>query len=728
MRRGSRDCEPVTAVWPGANLAPDQVVAQLEHPNIVPLHALGLDEQGRPFYTMKLVRGVTLREVLEALLISQPETVRQYPLASLLTVFQKVCDAVAFAHSRRVIHRDLKPANIMLGEYGEVLVMDWGLAKVLANDRDPVKVGRPVDGDGTAAGSDPAQTLEGHVLGTPNYMSPEQASGQNEHLDERSDIFALGAVLYHLLVLRPPFMGKTAGEVLARILEGEVTPPDQVRTGEPRASDRSAAGWPHCPGGLVPPALSAVVMKALATRPEDRYPTVRALQQDISAYQHGFATTAERATPWKLLRLAAKRRKAELSVAAAALLVLAVVIAAFVFKVTWTLAELRKVAPSFMAEAGVLAGERRFAAALEKVDCALRLLPNEAAYHVVRGHLCQARWLWTEAADAYLRAQALGDRSPETARALYLTQKIRTEIERDRQPAAATLRELRQSLLEQERYAEAYALSERIGHEDATELEQWRAQLAQAQLRGVLEYDRTHPEGLLSLTLTEGPTPDISALRGLPLTRLVLGHEDTVPHVACLVRDLSPLRGMPLRALRIYGSPVADLTPLRGLPLEELHLKDMKEVTDLGPLRGMRLKGLVLSVLPRLRDLGPLRGMPLEVLALNGSPLVTDLSPVRGAPFIYVSLIDSGVSDLSPLANSPLGNLILMGCQNVADLSPLTNLVRLDHLVIPRQCENLEPLRGLPMLKRLGYDLPGFALSNITSAEQFWREWDAREK
>jgi serine/threonine protein kinase len=170
-----------------------QVTAQLEHPNIVPVHDLGIDSVGQPFYTMKLVAGITLKKVLELLSRDLPETAAKYSLGSLLTIFQKVCDAVAFAHSRGVIHRDLKPANIMLGKFGEVLVMDWGLAKILgrkgaiatddATTIDHLKGARSDEEEGFA-------TMAGSVMGTPHYMSPEQARGEIDRLDARSDIFA----------------------------------------------------------------------------------------------------------------------------------------------------------------------------------------------------------------------------------------------------------------------------------------------------------------------------------------------------------------------------------------------------------------------------------------------------------------------------------------------------------------------------------------------------------
>ena len=152
-----------------------RVLGQLAHPNIVPVHDLGTDVQGRHFYTMKLVQGVTLHEILGKLKAGDQETVAKYPLNALLTVFQKVCDAVAFAHSRGIIHRDLKPQNIMVGEFGEVLVMDWGLAKHLDDehhakteaDRAQAIEGFTELSDAELAAGSGSLTLEGAVMGSP---------------------------------------------------------------------------------------------------------------------------------------------------------------------------------------------------------------------------------------------------------------------------------------------------------------------------------------------------------------------------------------------------------------------------------------------------------------------------------------------------------------------------------------------------------------------------------
>ncbi len=292
-----------------------RITAQLEHPNIVPVHELGVNELDQPFYTMKFVRGVSLGKVLEQLSLEDPAAVQKYPLSTLLTFFQKVCDAIAFAHSRGIIHRDLKPENIMLGAYGEALVMDWGLAKMLGHGEPAFE---PSSGEAApatrASGLIPetgngAQTVVGTILGSLQYMPPEQANGQIDDLDPRADIYALGAMLYYILALHPPFTGDES-EVLASVRAGRLIGPAQAL---------GTKKLPHLPGGRIPESLAAVVLKAMALQPASRYQTVPELQSEIDAYQSGFATAAENAGGWKLATLFFRRHRT-VSMAAALLL------------------------------------------------------------------------------------------------------------------------------------------------------------------------------------------------------------------------------------------------------------------------------------------------------------------------------------------------------------------------------------------------------------------------
>ena len=211
-----------------------QITGQLEHPNIVPVHELGVSDSGRIYYTMKMVEGVTLLDVIKGVREHRHEIIDKYPISRLLTVFAKVCDAVAFAHSRGVIHRDLKPDNVMIGDFGEVLLMDWGLAKVVG---DKAMLSGMIEEDGVsleeAVNRIPARqsmanqrTLEGQILGTPNYMPPEQAAGKISELDKRTDIYSLGGVLYDLLCLRAPIEGANLKEMVEKINKGYIPNPN----------------------------------------------------------------------------------------------------------------------------------------------------------------------------------------------------------------------------------------------------------------------------------------------------------------------------------------------------------------------------------------------------------------------------------------------------------------------------------------------------------------------
>jgi serine/threonine protein kinase len=239
-----------------------QVLARLEHPGIVPIHDVGTLHDGRVFYTMKFIEGQRLDKHLESV-ESVPDRLR---------LFLRICDAVAFAHARGVLHRDLKPANVMIGSFGEVLVLDWGLAKILtdaarsATTEDAqetiVEPARTEPRDASDTTEFAATTAHGTVMGTPGYMSPEQACGDNAKLDERSDIFSLGALLRFLLTR----------ETMAS--------PARTKLSDP-ALDKS---------------LEAICAKTTAADPQARYPKVVELAADVSRYLEGLPVSARQET------------------------------------------------------------------------------------------------------------------------------------------------------------------------------------------------------------------------------------------------------------------------------------------------------------------------------------------------------------------------------------------------------------------------------------------------
>jgi len=218
----------------------------LDHPNIVPVHDLVIDNEGAASYTMKLVQGQTLTE-----LIDKQRTLRD--LEHILSCLIKACESLAFAHERGVIHRDLKPDNVMIGSHGQVYVMDWGCAQYVGSDRSLV---------------DGLKEEDGLVIGTVDYMAPEQAHGRISQIDARTDVFGVGGMLYRALTGRPPYTGGTMLDKVRLAQAGNVIPPEQVSAGSMKP----------------PPQLSRIAMKAMAKDPKDRFQNTEALARELRSF------------------------------------------------------------------------------------------------------------------------------------------------------------------------------------------------------------------------------------------------------------------------------------------------------------------------------------------------------------------------------------------------------------------------------------------------------------
>ena len=262
-------------------LAEARITGRLEHPNIVPVHALGVLPDGTAAFAMKRVRGEAISTILAHVKAGDAEARREHSRLRLLGVFQQVCQAIHFAHANGILHRDIKPANIMVGPFGEVFVMDWGIAKVIgapvAEPISPIRSDAPpsvVQRPSSIAGG----TSVGAILGTPEYMAPEQAMGRHDQLDARSDVYSLGATLYEILVGRPAFQGVTPMETIAWVVAG----PDPT-------FDESVDGTP------IPTALKAICLRAMARRKEDRYESARQLFLAVEAFVTGTVERERRA-------------------------------------------------------------------------------------------------------------------------------------------------------------------------------------------------------------------------------------------------------------------------------------------------------------------------------------------------------------------------------------------------------------------------------------------------
>ncbi len=286
-----------------------RITGQLEHPGIVPVYELSVHpEDGDPFYTMRFVRGKTLNQAVHAYHEKRDDG-RAGPLdlASLLTTFVSLCNTVGYAHSRGVIHRDLKGQNVVLGDFGEVILLDWGIAKLVGPGQptkgDPAAAGMVVSlGEGGAAHEG---TAHGEVIGTPFYMAPEQAEGRVEEIDARTDIYGLGAILYEILGGKAPYEGYATGEVLRKVREGALPSP---RLTNPEVSK----------------ALEAICLKAMAKRREDRYPTALVLAEEVRRWLADEPVSAYR-EPWTIRLARSARRHRTAVLAGAAVLIMAVV-------------------------------------------------------------------------------------------------------------------------------------------------------------------------------------------------------------------------------------------------------------------------------------------------------------------------------------------------------------------------------------------------------------------
>ena len=616
-------------------------------------------------------------------------------------------------------------------------------------------------------------------------MAPEQANGQVETLDARTDIFALGGVLYNILTLHTPVTGQTVPEMIRQIRSGEILPPASYnsKTGRKPAGTIKvgAKSFPqppliplrHCPGERIPESLGAVAMKALALNPADRYPSVPELQKDIEAYQGGFATGAEKASAWRQLALLVLRHKQEFTLAAVALGVLLATVAGFVVKVTQeknramaseqradserqraqiektrtqierdraekTLISLRETAPVFRDQAMAELHEQRLDAALKKLAYAIELRPDVAEYHYLSGNVLQTALRFAEAEAFYRQALARDPAHVLAKENLALCVKLRTANANDAELPSAALKEMRLAMLHQGRISEANILLPRLGKDIPLMVETCRTALGKNGIVNLLNGD--------TIQVILNPTiENLSMLRGMRID-ILIGWR-------CQVADLRPLQGMALSEFYYGRTPVSDLRPLHGMPLNVSDLTPLAgmpltnlgaaftEIRDLTQLHGLPLQELNLCSARLVADLQPLAGMPLTFLHILGATGVTDLKPLQGMPLRYFNCTQTQVTDLRPLQGMPLEELHLTGApasdlsplrgmplrtlalpSKSTDLTPLVDCRQLETVIVSSDCPGITFLRSLPNLKQIG---PNSAA--LLPVAEYWKQSDEQK-
>jgi tetratricopeptide (TPR) repeat protein len=609
-------------------------------------------------------------------------------------------------------------------------------------------------------------------------MAPEQAEGRGEEIDARSDIFALGGILYNILTLHPPVLGSSVAEIVQKVRTGNIAHPStfnqaNIKRRKHAAADRSegmVAG--HYSGRGIVESLSAVAMKAMQLLREERYQTVTEMQRDIEAYQNGFATVAEQASTWKQLTLLIKRHKAAFIVSHAALLILLIAGVSFTVKVTSekrraesALRDLRGTAPTFVAQAEALMKEHKFEDALANISHATLLAPTDARYHAMKGNILESLLRFGEAEQAYAEALACSRASqkrgynvgggevrsvlesalPLAEANIKLCQKLRQQNEGRAEVLPSSLSELQAAMRQQGRLDEAVALAMRQRKDNAQAYETWKAVLVRSGLVPSDEIDKRYSmdeAGMIDLLLNSINPASIAPLKGMPVKFL-----DLLPNGNHEIRltDLSPLKGMPLEWLNLcLNIHITDLTPLKGMPLKVLSLSNCRSLIDFSPLQGMPLEELNLSN-TQMSDLGPLRGMPLRSLDLVSTPVtdlgplegralktlyfdsnrIADISPLHGMPLEDLHLRSTDVSDLRPLRGMPLKQLDLSYSRKLQDLTPLADCPTLERLILPAQCKDVEFLRRLPHLQHLSFEEVPW--DKAPTAAEFWKEYDAKK-
>ena len=723
-----------------------QALAMMDHPNIARVLDAGCTSSGRPYFVMELVQGIPITKYCDD---------KQLNTSERLELFIQVCHAVQHAHQKGIIHRDLKPSNVLVIIYDSKptpKIIDFGVAKALHQQLTEATM----------------FTQFGAVVGTLEYMSPEQAEMDALGTDTRSDIYSLGVLLYELLTGTTPLDGKKLrslgyAEMLKTIRELE-PPKPSTRLSQSRHDLENISAHRHTEGRrlqkLIAGDLDWIVMKCLEKDRTRRYETANGLAVDIQRHLNDEAVAAS--PPGNLYKLQKLVRRNKLAFTAVSCVTMALVIGLAgslwqgaraqreAARATAALDDLRAAAPSIAAEARALAAQEKFDEAIGKLDYAARLRPDAPEYLLAKADLLESQLRPADAAVVYRAVLKLKpDDARAKANAELCDQLAAAPKTADGKLTSESLSRLSaQMLTDQRPAAEIMPVARILGDEKKYIVDYWLGRLKDLPVGTDKPLDKRlsmAPEGLLYLNLSDTKIADLSPLAGMPLGELDLTNCPNASNLAPLhgmpllrlflngtgVSSLEPLRGMnSLDTLQVVGTSVTDLSPLQGLRIHKLNLM-RSEVSSLAPLRGMPLEELNVEA-TAVADLSPLAGMPLKTFVGSGTS-VQDFTPLSGLPLEVCWLESTDVGDLGFLKGAPLKKLILWNCRKVRNLAVLSDIRTLEMLLLPaipsdipvKDFEAIEGLRNHPSLKQLAaWVRPTSTIENLSPKDEFWKNWD----
>ena len=743
-----------------------QITAQLEHPNIVPVYEMGMNDKNRLFYTMKMVKGRNLKEVLRLIKKGDEEIIKKFPLSRLLEIFTAVCDAMSYACSKRIVHRDLKPDNIMVGDYGEIYIVDWGLAKIIKNnaghstEQIPEWIVKEVYAKQDVSTDkflkelrriDSLRTKDQELnisfndvlIGTPQYMAPERISGE---ADECSEVYALGAILYNILTLELTVEGDDLEEIVTKIFNEDIKSPLKFNK------------LPHLEGGKVPPSLAAVCMKALSAEPVERYHTVAQLRKEISAWEDGFITEAEKAGLGLVIWSNIKRNKIESSIAATFFILLVCIYAFYAVNlqkdmllaeesenialtqkriaeeetkklsekskaITEKIQELESMAPDFYRRSLSFINSNDLEKAAQTINDAIKL-KRHPKYHIVQGNILQSLYRFEDSVKAY--EQILKER-PDSAMIKNALNFSKARIDK---PIVSYVDKLifRDFLISQKRFPEAAIMSRKLLDDSKNMKMRILRNLKQTNLSFIRsKHLEITDNGELYLTMPNLGITDISALKGIPFHRLNINNNP--------ISDISALEGMPLESLDIsstkvtnlkalsksalkvfvaYNTPISNLEGLENSPLVRLDIANTK-VSSLSRIKTYYLKHLIMSS-TNVESLEGLNFKSLRELNISKTQ-INSLLPLKGSQLTSLIARQTKIKSLEPLAKTFLKTLDASECDldNFSYLRPLpleklllddTNLEDLSFLAGKKlnflsiegtKVKKIQHLRGMPI-------------------------------